>query len=490
MSVTVYFGNVSKKRNSTLQGTFTLSYDCQLKSPTSLDRPTFLVSAATMDYNAAKYGNRYYFIDDVVSVRNGQWEVSCILDVLATYKSEILASTQFVTYSSYLSSEWLPDMRLPVEKLATVHSANKDFSGLFSLTGFYVLTVNGQNGCDAYALDATDMAALISEVNNWQSQGIGGILDGSTIGTTYDFSSTEKAIESMGKMLTQTGFIGNAYSIAPQMIRSCIWVPFVKTSFVTGGLQRLYLGNWDTGRAVSKCKTTPETDFVTITIPWQYYDWRRQVCESISIYLPFAGTINLSSDELGSSEKLTVIYSATATDGVVCYEVMSDGGHVIGTFGGSCAVNYAIGINQQASAGQIFQSVLTGADRALSIGVQANIAPTSQVAAIAETALAGVQAIYDVQNVKYSTSPTCIGSFGGGAGVGLSLFAQVKVVTYNTSQEPSAMAVTMGYPTMETMSLSGLSGFCQCANAHVAVSAQAREIDAIDTYLNGGFYIE
>ena len=48
----------------------------------------------------------------------------------------------------------------------------------------------------------------------------------------------------------------------------------------------------------------------------------------------------------------------------------------------------------------------------------------------------------------------------------------------------------MGLPTMKPISLSTLTGFCQCANAHVEAPAQASELDAIDRYLNSGFYIE
>ena len=40
------------------------------------------------------------------------------------------------------------------------------------------------------------------------------------------------------------------------------------------------------------------------------------------------------------------------------------------------------------------------------------------------------------------------------------------------------------------MALSTLTGYCQCANAHVAAPAMGAELDAIDLYLNSGFYIE
>lgn len=491
MSVTVYFANVSKKRNSTYQGTFNVSYDCVLKAPTSLDRPTFLVSAATMDYNAAKYGDRYYLIDDVVSTRQDQWEVTCILDVLATYKADILASTQYVCYSSYKTSDWLMDNRIPMESLPAIHQEVGSLSDLLNTEGFYSLTVNGENGCIAYALSINDIKRLIAQVNTWKNDGITAIINGSAVpGITYDWSSPEDCIESLSKMVTQTGFIGNSYSNAPQMIRSCIWIPFKKSEFEIGNAENILLGNFDTGISAKQCKTTPKVGLTTISIPWQYSDWRRNACENIHLYLPFAGTITLSSDELASTTQLTVVYSATATDGVICYSLRGVNSHLIGTYGGSCCANYPIGINQQASAGAITQTVLSGVEKMSSIAINAKITPTSAAGVIASEALAGVQTAYDIQNVKHSTNPSCIGSFGGGAGAGLSFIPAITVVSYNTAADPSTMVSTMGYPTMKPMSLSGLTGFCQCANAHVAVAAQAREIDAIDTYLNTGFFIE
>ena len=490
MSVTVYFANVSKKRNSTYRGTFNVSYDCVLKAPTSLDRPIFLVSAATMDYNAAKYGDRYYFIDDVVSVRQGQWEVSCILDVLATYKTEIQASTQFVTYSSSMTSEWLTDPRIPVETAVPfIDKKNKSFTNLFSSIGFYVLTVNGKDGCIAYCVDILQIMTLISNVNTWKNDGINAIMSGGDQHFVYDFSSPEGAIEAFSKISLQTGFIGNAYANAPQMIRSCIWVPFNRSTFEEGNLEHIYLGEFDTGVQAKRCKTDPETDFIKVDIPWKYSDWRRSTCETVYLYLPFVGNISLSSDEISGSTELAINYSATATDGVICYQVNADS-LIVGTYGGSCCANYPIGINQQASAGAIAQTAFSGAEKMVSMAINSSLSPASMAGVVAGESLAGIQTAYDIQNVRHSTNPSCIGAFSGGAGAGLSLDAFVCLTSCRTSCDPIDMVATMGYPTMKPMSLSGLSGFCQCANAHVAAAAQARELDAIDTYLNTGFFIE
>ena len=121
MAISVYFIKQAKRRNSTLQ--FALasaqSFDCALKAPTSLDHPTFLLSyAGVFDFNLCYYDGKYFFVDEITSVRDNQWQVSCVLDVLATFKSEILATSQFVAYASdpSLKNPMLADTRIPIKK--------------------------------------------------------------------------------------------------------------------------------------------------------------------------------------------------------------------------------------------------------------------------------------------------------------------------------------------------------------------------------------
>lgn len=494
MALTVYFANISKKRNSTLQGTFTTSYDVVLKAPTSLDRPTFLVSAAVFDYNAAKWGDRYYFIDDIVSVRNGQWEVSCVLDVLATYKADILASTQYITYSANAANTWLPDTRIPLLKSTSVQ---KDAVNIpyFTTSGFWVLTVNGKNGCVAYIINnRAQLDALISSVNTWRDDGITSILNGSAGGVTYTWSATDLDVnfESLGKMLIQTGVVGNAYANAPQNLRSCIWVPLVSSYFHdTSSTGSIYLGEFDTGVGAHKCAVGAIHTQLTVNIPWQHNDWRRGVCEDVYLYLPFAGLIRLAADAIAHASSLSIYVSVSATDGTVCYRVTDGTAYTLGTYGGSCAANYAIGINQQASAGQILQSGLDGVEKQLTAAVNSSISPVSAAGVAGMELYQAARTSYDIANTSYSCTPTTLGSFGGGAGLGLGITRiEIYTVSHDTAVAPSAMATTMGRPLMKAESLSGHTGFTQCANAHVAASAQAQELDAIDAYLNSGFFIE
>lgn len=484
MSVTVYFDNVSKRRNSTLQGNFTHSYDCTLKAPTSLDRPTFLVSAATMDYNAAKWDNRYYFIDDVVSVRNGQWEVSCVLDVLATYKADILASTQYVCYSSYKSSNWLPDTRIPVLRSTEYAETEGADTGLFG-SGFYVLTVVGKTGTVTYGVPLITIQKIIEDIQDWVDDDVTAILGGS-----YTWGSTEDAIKSLAEIMTKTGCIGNAYQNAPQMIRSCVWVPLSLSMFETGSAEAIYLGNYATGYAANRIRTNPSVITTTINIPWKFTDWRRSVCETVYVQLPYAGLIELGSDSLASESSIKVQTSVCAVDGTISYRLSTGSGKTIGFYAGSCSAPYAIGINQRTGAGEVIQTAIAGISKTVATATDVTLNPMSIVGATAGAALEGVNAAYQTANAALSTHPSCVGSMGGAAGAGLTQKASVIVMSHDTVATPASMETTMGYPTMQTMSLSTLTGFCQCANAHIAAAAQVQELDAIDAYLNSGFFIE
>ena len=487
MAHTFYFGKVAKRKNSTLQGAVSASYDVLFKTPTSIDEPTItLHHAGDFDYNYAKYKENYYFVTDKVSRNNDLWEVSLELDPLATCKSEILNSTQFVTYSSNMTSIWLPDTRIPVQKNATVAQRSTTMNFLFTDGGFYVLSAIGKDGCEIYCTDKTNLKKMISEINDWRTDLKDEIFQALPFPTPGD--ETE-ATANLYTVMLQTGVVGNAYTDAPSCIRSCIWVPFFLSSFADGGGTTIKLGVYDTNATAYSCKTSPVTNTVSVQIPWQFNDWWRAICEEVYLYLPLVGMVVLSSDELINQTSINVEWSATATDGCIAYRV-SAGSQIIGTYGANCAVNYPIGISQQASAGEIVQTALSGIDRAISTAVHSSISPISAASSVAGSVFEGFMAGYDVENIRNTTHNSCIGGIGGGAGVGLSLDLKCFTVAHPTVIEPAQMAATMGLPTMKPMTLSSLTGYCQCANAHVSAAVDAPILNKIDAYLNSGFYIE
>lgn len=134
-----------EKIGKTLSNSHTIS-DVVLKRDTSILRPVLLINSAqdiyTYNYMYISEFGRYYFIDDIRSVNNNMWEISAHVDVLETYKSQILANTavirrQSLKYNTYLNDpEW---KTYAYEQVAAfkfpVTPFNKDLK--------YILTVAG-----------------------------------------------------------------------------------------------------------------------------------------------------------------------------------------------------------------------------------------------------------------------------------------------------------------------------------------------------------
>ena len=481
------FGKVAKRKNSTLQGAVSAPYDVLFKTPTSIDEPTITLNhSGDFDYNYAKYNDNYYFVTNKVLRNNDLWEITLELDPLATCKSEILASTQYVSYSSASGGAWLPDTRIPILNSANV-AVRSSAIGILDSDGRYILSVVGKESAAIYDLTLTKLRDVIASISDWETNGIADINALIDVASGNDNNAICETLATIGEAMINTGFVGNAYAQAPACIRSCIWVPFGYV--LTEGTDTIYLGNFDTHVQAKRVSAKPVINTTTVEIPWHYSDWRRASCENVYLYLPLVGMVNISTNEIVNVSSLTIKWSATATDGCICYEVLA-GSQVVGTYGGNASANYPIGINQQASSGEIAQSYLNGISKTINVATSSSLSPISMGGAAAGAIVEGVSAGYDVVNTQYSSHATCIGGIGGGAGSGLDLDAKCFTVAHPTIIEPSVMAQTMGLPTMKPLQLSTLSGYCQCANAHVSAAVDAPILNKIDAYLNGGFYIE
>lgn len=484
MAHTIYAGKVNKRRNSTLQPTLNTSFDVLLKTPTSLHTPTFTINASAFDFNYLKWDDRYYFVTDIVARNNNLWDVSAVIDVLATYKADILASTQYVSYSSEQGNAWLADTRIPVLKSTTV-SRSTTTPSFLSNTGSYVLSVVGRNGCASYRLAGiAALITLISGLQSWTDDARRAI---ENFLVNVNPNSTEEAIIALGRGLNDTGFLGNRYENAVNAIRECRWLPY-DGSWLSQSSSRIWLGEYDTGIDGYYLPSDNKTDTISVNIPWHFNDWRRGYCEDVYLYLPLVGMVQLSADSLTHASSISIKISVARIAGDIAYEVIS-GNEVIGTYGASPAAEIPIGVNQKSSLGSIAQTAFAGVQKTVSSGLHA-AHPLAGAASKANAIFNGIDAAYQTLNVAASSNMSTIGGIGGSAGAGLDLSVICYTVAHNTIVEPADMCDTMGLPTMKPMSLSSLTGFCQCANAHVPAAAEAEELDAIDAYLNSGFYIE
>ena len=125
MSITVSFATGSKRDNSTRQLTMTSSYECNFKNGCSMLNPTLLleISSNTFpDYTEFKIDDRYYKVTDIRSVRNNLFEIDGKVDVLASFKTQIGASTEYVTRSASASDPLVIDKLYPTKSDPTFES--------------------------------------------------------------------------------------------------------------------------------------------------------------------------------------------------------------------------------------------------------------------------------------------------------------------------------------------------------------------------------
>lgn len=122
------------------------SFDCVFKNETSILKPTILINTNT-DITGCNYMyipslSRYYFIDDIVSIKNGLWQISGHVDVLETYSSEILSNTAVIKRQQNKYNLYLDDPEYHVynsERIQTLEFSNTGFSKTLR----YMLVVNG-----------------------------------------------------------------------------------------------------------------------------------------------------------------------------------------------------------------------------------------------------------------------------------------------------------------------------------------------------------
>ena len=122
------------------------TYSCSLKDTTSVLNPVIIVRTSDPVYNynylyIQEFG-RYYFINDIKSVNNNVWEISAHVDVLETYKDNILSNTAVIRRQAALYNTYLNDPEWKTYAYETI-AAYKFKTTPFSKALKYILTVAG-----------------------------------------------------------------------------------------------------------------------------------------------------------------------------------------------------------------------------------------------------------------------------------------------------------------------------------------------------------
>lgn len=436
MQITLY--NFAKRRNSTKQPSNGTSVTVNLKEGTSYYTPSFILNTDPTSFTYLSWGDRYYYITNIENTRNGVYTISCELDTLATYKSDILGTSAFVLFSSSDYDTGIPDPRLSTAKDTIMKTSSAELSFIATPVPRYIISYVGTHSVPYVAVTSTQLANLMSKMSESAFAEL--------------FTDPNNAIS---KMLTDTG----------SCITSCIYNPCT----ITGAISEIvFAGGYETG-VVGNAVNRDATGSVSISIPWNFSDFRnRSQYTSLLLYLPAYGWLELNADNFQGKSSINIELTLDSVVGEICYIIENQA---------RCVAQMGVPIQV---------STVTQGNPLGAIG---NVVAGSVSAFMGNYVGTGVSAF----NAITSAIGTNVGSVGGSGG-NTSYISKKNItlvcISHNTNVEPSSMTSNYGRPCNKVLSLSGLSGYVQTANANVVTRATKQYKDEIDSLLNGGVYIE
>lgn len=210
----------AKKVNSTARPTSSTTqhtFSCLIREGSSIINPYIELQATTQNIHRYNYCyiptfNRYYFISDIV-YSNNVWQISCRVDVLATYYTQIGSSSQYILRSSSEFNGAIIDTNYPVS-VQDSHSVsslvNSVMFGSTAIqnyfdrtieTGMFVFGVIGENsgGISYYAIAYTPFKEFMNAL--------------------MAFTPTDMTDVSTG--------VAKQLADPLQYITSCYWFPYV-----------------------------------------------------------------------------------------------------------------------------------------------------------------------------------------------------------------------------------------------------------------------
>lgn len=488
--IDLYVYQFDKRTNSTsipADNTGYLIVNVKLKENTSLLHPIFIVNANTIsvDSNYIKmeregYKTRYYFIDDIFMCVGNIAEVRCTQDHLATWKSEIGNSTQYVTraYSDvdYYISDTLYPMTTRKECKSTVLATslfNYTSIATSGTTGMYVVGIRVENSPATLITDGVltrgGVAYLAMTAYDFYSFYIG-LINVKQTASTYSTNPLEYVVScifvpvSSGTTKGTTLKLNDDWSIYAQhvvlssaqqfiTIKSYIGVPShpqrTSTSFV-------YLD-----AAPYSVHTLACGPFGSINIDRTLFV-NLHVAVDVDI-LSGDAVLYVHNTSISQSNKLNSIIKARAQIGIPIqlttnYETNSASARMqIGAAVGSSLISLGIG----AIKGGVAGAAIAGASIATTIPSLLNAIATAD-----------------------ATKPLTFGANGTFIDSQLQQFQLLSVFQYISETAPT----DKGYPLCKNKKINELNGYILCDDADIYLKATHTEIEAIKSYMNTGFF--
>lgn len=465
MSIGVRFYSFSKKENSTKQPSGEgVLMDCVLKDSCSILSPNLIVStgsafAPSWNYCFIEAFSRFYFVSNWTWT-NGLWSCDCAVDPMASWKSGIGASSQYVTRSASEFDTYIKDDLYPITSKFTREEKNADF-----------MVTNFNQGTFILGLLNDDIEPLK----------IGSV-------SYYGLKASDMRVLTMALFRDDFwGQVAEAYSDPLRFIVSCVYIPFnvydetQKTTLKFGRFNVSYIeagsNIYAEGYPIQTLTVTHPD--VNITLP------KHPKADSIGKYLnlsPFSyysiegnvtGKIVLDSSILQDITSIDISVNCDVSTGLGSLLVKSNG-KIISIDSINLGVPIQLAQSTAFDPSQIARTVASagGAIGALSVG---------NIAGAITGGVSAVGSFIDATKENITKSGTN-GSFS-------ILVNRPKLIAtfYDISDTSNA---DRGRPLCKERQISTLSGYILCADAHLALPATAEEVANIKNIMEGGFFYE
>lgn len=472
------FYNLSKRNKSTMVPTGSgVDKSIYLKDATTVIRPTIVVQtmdAVSYNYVYLTNWNRYYFVTDWMYIK-GRWEISLILDALASYKAGILATSCNILYASG-SNKAVVDTRIPVRSIVQRISVPKAIDKMTIVDdGMVILGITGKGSFGAYLMENSNLVSeLLDGMDAWV---------GTSISDQFE--------------LTKQLLYGGS---ASECLRSALKIPilFAGNKVSTQPAEPLYLGNYPckdgNGNAIMGYKIDkPIINFIDdIEIPWLHDEgsWQRTSnYTNVILYLPFIGNIQIPVTEAQNDSALEVNYSINVTSGDISVQVKGSDTSIIFA---NCNANIAMptaygstGINTT----KMTSAIVAGVGAVIA---GAAVLATGGAAAPAVLGIGGgLAAAAGGTLTALGGNGSGSGGLGGGAAQGLDRVAHVYLTSKVLTDTQNAFDPIMGKPFYGVSTPGAFSGYVQTDGFQFSSSgASSEEKDMINALMDGGVYIE
>lgn len=529
MAEQVIFGKIDKKINST-SSTYTtiLTTNVLLKENCSITSPVFILRAQfdqIGECNYAEWAGFFYWIDDIVSTSAYELEIYCTRDPLASFYADIKNGYAYVQHCSDPSkcNTDIDDARLGPETIDDITAYTKEIlftnSPLQGAGTVLLTTINDSSG--AYAGVTT---YAMTWANFWNVLvGLGNAVANAFSGYT--------TLEDLFKNAIPQVFANGSWRDA---IVSCIYVPIDYAEYATWtAVSDLYIGafhvttsaraiangalcvrGWYTNAAIDHSTLADQVPFLNLP------KYRSLQFVTPSGFQEFNCPELINKDHVDAYLYINLMTGEYST----CLKLPGTD-RILAEAGGVLAVD-VLGLMSQGSFGnQVFNNVVDFATTTLgaAFGGYAGYAAANQLNKSKDTVLNGVSEGFTKEEVNsarttayvtdgirnFTKAYTPMTSYGRGVsssngiqslyihgGISQAFYitgsySAPEIVKYDPDMY-FAYCDKYGYPCFRYYKLGDLVNYyVQCSGASVAAEGATRaEISTINSFVNGGIYLE